>query len=353
MLKKLTLLLTVLASFVLASCSNESEEYYSGKTINIYVGRTPGSGADLAVRLFARYWADYVPGNPNIVVRNVPGGGGTRVWNFGVEGAENNGLDIMFSPTAGIEAVLQEPGLRANFSEMPFVGGLMSPNMAYISTQKVSQPGELLSAEGLVFGGQNPIARFDLLGRLALDSLGVNYNYVTGFQGASDVLAAVRRNEVDIQVASLGLYRFSVESLVEQGLAIPLWHNPGTDINGNLYELEVASDIPSFEEFYEELYGELPSDEFFEVYKWVLPRVNDIVYAAMVPPGTSQEHLGILREAFVAVTNDANYQAQEITMYGFNLPVINVSEGETIMSGLYDVPDDIHEFLTAYIDQVR
>jgi len=346
-------LLPLFIILILGSCSNEPTEFYSGKTINIYIGRTPGSGADLAVRLFARYWGDHIPGNPNIVVRNIPGGGGTRVWNFGVEGAETNGLDIMFSPTAGIEAVLQEPGLRANFSEMPFIGGLMSPNMAYVSTENIETAEDLLSTNSLVFGGQNPIARFDLLGRLALDALGVDYEYVTGFQGASDVLAAVRRNEVDLQVASLGLYRFSVQPLVEQGLAIPLWHNPGTNAQGELYALDVASDIPSFMEFYQDLHNEPPSGEFFDMYKWVLPRVNDIVYAAMVPPGTDDEAISILRDSFVRVINDPAYKEEELLMYGFNLPVINVPEGEMIMRGLYDVPPEVDAFLNNYIDQVR
>jgi tripartite-type tricarboxylate transporter receptor subunit TctC len=51
-------------------------DFYSGKTITVYVGRPPGSGADLAVRSFVRYWAQHVPGEPTMIVKNVPGGGG-------------------------------------------------------------------------------------------------------------------------------------------------------------------------------------------------------------------------------------------------------------------------------------
>lgn len=332
----------------------QDRPFYQGKTLTLYVGRTPGSGADLAARVFAEFWARYIPGEPTIVVRNLPGGGGTRVWNYGSEVAANDGLHVMFSPTNGIAAVLQEPGLRADFSAMPFVGGLLSPNMAYVRTEKVQRPEDLLTAEGLRFGGQNPAVRFDLLGRLALDTLGVEYQYVTGFPGAADVFNAVRRREVDVQVASLGLYRFSIEpTLVEEGLAIPLWHNPSADTEGNLTPLSVVSDIPSFVEFYETLHGSPPSGQTYEMYKWVLPRVNNIVYAALLPPGAPEAQTTILRESFVKVTEDPDYQAEEQTMYGFSLPLIGAEEGTAILRSLYDVPEDVEAFLRAYIDEVR
>ena len=63
----------------------QDEHYFDCKTITVYVGRTPGSGADLSVRVFVEFWQRHIPGGPTMVVRNVPGGGGTRVWNFGAE----------------------------------------------------------------------------------------------------------------------------------------------------------------------------------------------------------------------------------------------------------------------------
>ena len=354
LLKGAILLATAGPVFWSSGHAQDSEPYYEGKTLTVYVGRTPGSGADLAARVFARFWSGYIPGEPTIVVRNLPGGGGTRVWNYGAEVAEPDGLHVIFSPTNGAAAVLKEPGLRADFSTMPFVGGLLSPNMAYVRTDKVGSPEELLTAEGLRFGGQSPALRFDLLGRLALDALGAQYRYITGFQGAADVFNAVRRREVDIQVASLGLYRFSIEpTLVAEGLAIPLWHNPSADIDGNLTPLEVAADIPSYTEFYRQVTGAEPSGEVFELYKWILPRVNNIVYAALLPPGTPEEQVSILRESFVQVTLDSGYQAEEQSMYGFSLPLIGAEEGTEILDSLYDVPEDIAAFLADYVDEVR
>jgi tripartite-type tricarboxylate transporter receptor subunit TctC len=244
-------LLILATGAICVTSSAQDGDYFDGETITVYVGRTPGSGADLSVRVFVEFWQRHIPGNPTMIVRNVPGGGGTRVWNYGAEVAANDGLHILYSPTSGAAAILKQPGLRADFSEMPYIGGLMSPNMAYVRTDKVKRPEDLLTAEGLKFGGQTPAHRFDLLGRLGLDAVGTDYQYATGFPGAADVFNAVRRGEIDIQMSSLGLYRFSVEpTLVEEGLAIPLWHNPAADPEGNVTPLAVAADIPSYMEFY-------------------------------------------------------------------------------------------------------
>ena len=350
----ITIIIVIVILGVVTPSYAQEQPYYQSKTLTLYVGRTPGSGADLAARVFSQFWSRHIPGEPTIIVRNLPGGGGTRVWNYGAEIAANDGLHVFFSPTNGAAAVLKEPGLRANVSTMPFVGGLLSPNMAYVRTEKVASPEELLSAEGLRFGGQNPVVRFDLLGRLALDALGVEYQYVTGFSGGADVFNAVRRGEVDIQVASLGLYRFSIEpTLVNEGLAVPLWHNPSADTAGNVAPLEVVSDIPSYMEFYEKVHGSPPSGRIYEMYKWILPRVNNIVYAALLPPETPEEWVSILRESFVKVTEDPEYKAEEQTMYGFSLPLIGAEEGTEILRSLYDVPEDVAAFLEAYIDEVR
>ncbi|MCY3731831.1 MAG: hypothetical protein OXF98_10865, partial [Rhodospirillaceae bacterium] len=176
----------------------------------------------------------------------------------------------------------------------------------------------------------------------------------TGFPGGADVFNAVRRGEVDIQVASLGLYRFSIEpTLVTEGLAIPLWHNPSADTDGNVSPLDVVADIPSYMEFYERVHGVPPSGQIYEMYKWILPRVNNIVYAALLPPGTPEALTAVLRESFVQVTEDTDYQAEEQTMYGFSLPLIGAAEGTEILRSLYDVPEDVAAFLQAYIDEVR
>jgi len=335
-----------------SGAQNPDEELFAGKTVNVYIGRGPGSGTDIALRTFVRYWQRFIPGRPTIVVRNIPGGGGTRVWNFGYEIAKPDGLTILFSPFSGTAEILRLPGLRANFSRMPLIGGLKSPNLVYVRRSDIREPADLLKIEGLKYGGQNPAHHYDILGRLALDMLGVDYIYITGFSGADAVFNAVRRGEVEIQTAGLTLYRFSIEqALVETGEAIPLWHNPRVDRDGNVIPEESAESIPTFVEVYRDLMGEEPAGEDFEIYKWLQPTINTFGHAAFLPPDSPIATVRILRESFRATSEDTAFRAEEKKLFGTRMPLIDHEEGTRIIRQMTDPPDHVRDLLERYARQ--
>ncbi len=330
------------------------EDFYDGKTVFVYVGRPPGSGADLAVRSFARHWQKHIPGQPTMVVKNVPGGGGARVWNLAWHKKKPNALEIFFSPVSGTAVIVRQKGLRADLSKMPLVGALMSPNMTFARTDRLKRAEDLLDVKGLQFGGQAPAHRFSILGRLTLDILGVEYRSVTGFRGASDVFNAVRRREVDIQTAPLNFYRFTVEpNMVKSGEVIPLWYNPVINEKGEIIPLDAAGDIPSFIDYYQAVKDEPPAGELFEIYKWLLPNLNGITYAAFLPRDSQVQRLKVLRDSFVRVTQDEEYRAEEEMMFGFNLPVVSSELATKVIDDMANAPEHMRVFLDQYIQQGR
>ncbi len=339
----------VVATFLPTLATGADEDFYAGKTVNVYLGRSAGSGTDLALRAFIRYWQEHIPGEPKVVVRNIPGGGGTRVWNFGYELADPDGLSILFSPFSGAAEILDLPGLRADFTAMPLIGGLKSPNLVYARTDIVSAPPDLLTARGLKYAGQDPAHHYDIMARMALDMLGVDYDYISGFQSANDVFNAIRRREVNMQTAGLTLYRFSIEgTLVESGEAIPLWHNPRVDAEGNVIAEEAAQGVPTFVEVYTELKGAAPSGEMFEIYKWLQPTINTFGHAAFLPPGSPSEAVRILRESFIATTNDELYRTEEMELFGVRMPLIEHTEGSRVIREMTNAPDNVRRLLRQY-----
>jgi hypothetical protein len=340
-------------SLGLHGCTAETG-HFAGKTVFVYVGRPPGSGADLAVRQFVRHWQKHIPGQPTMVVKNVPGGGGSRVWNLAWDKSNPDDLEIFFSPVSGTAVIVRQEGLRADLSKMPLVGALMSPNMTFARTERLEKAEDLPGVSGLQFGGQAPVHRFSILGRLTLDILGVEYRSVTGFRGASDVFNAVRRKEVDIQTAPLNFYRFTVEpSLVESGEVIPLWYNPVVNMQGEIVPLDAAGDIPSFIDYYQAVRGEPPEGELFENLKWLLAHLNGITYAAFLPQGSGEQVLEVLRDSFLRVTEDEEYRAEEREMFGFNLPAVGSEQAIRVIANMTSPPEHLREFLDQYIQQGR
>src|SRR5215211_1019013 len=71
----------ILAAAAIPAQAQTPEQFFKGKTLTFYVGLSPGGGYDQNARLVAKYFGKYVPGNPTVVVKNMPGGGGLVMTN--------------------------------------------------------------------------------------------------------------------------------------------------------------------------------------------------------------------------------------------------------------------------------
>src|SRR5918992_1218818 len=91
------LILTFL--FLLGDQVSAQAPFYQGKSIRIIVGSTTGGGYDLWARLLARYLGKHTPGNPDVVVQNMPGAGSQVAANHIYNVAKPDGLTIgSFNP---------------------------------------------------------------------------------------------------------------------------------------------------------------------------------------------------------------------------------------------------------------
>jgi tripartite-type tricarboxylate transporter receptor subunit TctC len=68
-------LIAVLYAAASASAQETTDQFYRGKTVNIVVGSAVGGGFDGYARMVARHLGKYIPGNPVVVVQNLPGAG--------------------------------------------------------------------------------------------------------------------------------------------------------------------------------------------------------------------------------------------------------------------------------------
>src|SRR5215469_17146887 len=91
--------IVTLAALVLFSASNSARadsvaDFYHGRSVNLVVGYGPGGGYDLYARLVARHIGRFIPGNPSVVVQNMPGAGSLRAANFLYGAAPGDGATI-------------------------------------------------------------------------------------------------------------------------------------------------------------------------------------------------------------------------------------------------------------------
>ncbi len=99
--------LVVAAAIAFAPTAAAAQDFYTGKTIDFIVGHYVGGGYDIYARTVARHFARHIPGNPAIVVRNMPGAGSAKAGLHITHAAAKDGTVIgAVTPGAIMSALL-------------------------------------------------------------------------------------------------------------------------------------------------------------------------------------------------------------------------------------------------------
>lgn len=86
--------LALLLFLWLSPAVRTQDNFYQGKTIKIIVGSAPGGGYDLWPRFMARYFSQYIPGKPEVIIQNMPGAGSLVAANYIYNVAKPGGFTL-------------------------------------------------------------------------------------------------------------------------------------------------------------------------------------------------------------------------------------------------------------------
>src|SRR5215207_599018 len=93
-MRKLLQLSLIAAAGIATAAPATAQSYYAGKTIDLVVGNYPGGGFDIYARAVARHLGRHIPGNPTVVVKNMPGAGSAKAGVHISTVAPKDGLSI-------------------------------------------------------------------------------------------------------------------------------------------------------------------------------------------------------------------------------------------------------------------
>src|ERR1700704_1443572 len=102
-----------------------ADEVFAGKTINVIAGFPPGGGVDGEMRVLARFFAKYIPGQPGIVPRNMQGAGGIILANHLYNMAAADGLTLGMPGRSGflLSNVVPQKGINYDLGRFSYIGG--------------------------------------------------------------------------------------------------------------------------------------------------------------------------------------------------------------------------------------
>ena len=175
-----------------------ADDFYRGRTIDLYFGFGVGGTYDLYARTVAKHLGRFIPGEPNIVPHSMPGAGGLVAANFMYKVAPHDGTALAItSQTIALDQLFGVSGIAYDALDFPWIGrAAASPTIFF--TWHTSPTKRFADA----------LARVTTLGSSgsgdttdtprALNALaGAKFKLVLGYRGSNDVSLAVERGEVE------------------------------------------------------------------------------------------------------------------------------------------------------------
>jgi tripartite-type tricarboxylate transporter receptor subunit TctC len=173
-------------------------EFYRGKTITMVVGTSPGGDYDLRLRMVARHIARHIPGNPTIIVNNMPGGGGLVVANWLAGIAPKDGT-VMAAITQNlpVHQATGAAGIKFDVRTFNWIGNTTdTPNVINSwHTTGIKTITDAMTRE-LILGATGTASGSFLYPHALNRLVGTKFKIVTGYPGGNDINLAMERGEV-------------------------------------------------------------------------------------------------------------------------------------------------------------
>ena len=326
-------------------------QFYKGKRITILINYSAGGPTDIEGRLVAKHLSKHIPGNPRIIVKNVPGAGGITGSNYMGDVAKPDGLSLAIFTPPLISQLLQDPGLRVDFSKFVWLAGIGHPQVCYIRKDAgVGMVDDLLKIKEFKAAGMRTTSSHDIRLRMALDMLGANYKYVTGYKGLAKVVAGVMQNETQFSCGSVPGFRKNVEpNLIQPGHAIALWYYSAVDPDGKQVRNPHLKGIPTYIDVFEKLKGEKPSGVLYDAFQLINNLSVSMLRGSFVPAGTPDEAVKALRAAWEALAKDKDFAADYTKIIKAPPTIIQAAAAQAHVNAAGEVSPKVVAFIKEFV----
>ena len=310
-------------------------EFFKDKTVTFYVGLSAGGGYDVNARLVARHIGKYIPGNPQVIVRNMPGGGGLVMTNYVANVANKDGLHIG-APQRGIpfEPLLGDhSNSKFDAVKLNWVGSANTDTSVAVVHKRtgVKTWQDLKSrANDLIVGGTGIGTESVTVPYILRNLLGFKYRVIAGYPGGSEMNLAMLRGEVD------GRGTFSWTSLKPH---LKEWVDSGEIVILYQQGLRKHPDIPNIP-----LVMELTDDPEIKKVLTVQFTAFELGRPYFLPENVPADRVAAIRNAFNMVMKDKDLLADADKLNQEVNPFTG-EEMQKVLGEVYATPKNLVERL--------
>ena len=319
----------LIASVACAGAASAQSETFD-KTVTIYVAGTAGGGIDLLGRALARHMGKYLPGNPSMVVQDMPGAGGIRAANFLAESAPKDGTAIgTFAGGPVIEPLIGARNPGYDMSKFTWVGAVSKDVGVCLSFGNTPfKTVDDLRNKEMIVAGTGAGSDSDTYPIILNQVLKTKIKLITGYLGTKETIMAIENGEVH------GRCSVAYSALK---MAKPDWLS-NKQINLIMqFGLEKSHDLPDVP-----LALDLVKDPADRQLLELLMGTMAVARPFVAPPGLSPARATALRRAFDQTMKDPAFVAEAGQMQ-LDVEPTRGEDAQKIVEKMYATPPAVVE----------
>src|SRR5512145_2786379 len=342
-MKKRALLLTLIFCFSMIlpgaapRAGAQGDQFYKGKIIRIMVGSTAGGFYDRWARLFAKYMPKFIPGQPEIIVQNMAGGGSVIAANHVYNVGKPDGL-MLVMPLNGvyIDQFVGRPEVKFDMRKFRFIGSPVTESIIFYirADAPYKSIADVIKAkEPPKCGGSGTASSDFILSKVLEETVGAKFNTVLGYAGGTEIDLAVEKNEVVCRAHSMSAH-FGREPF-------DTWHKRGFDrhlVYTSAKKDPRVTDAPTLLEIFDQY--KVPENK--RRLAQVLLAAGDFGRPMMVTPGTPPDRIKILRDAFTKTLGDPQV-IEEAKKSRMDIDPASGEELEQLVKEIFGSPPEVVE----------
>ena len=270
------------------------EEFYRGKTITMTIGYPAAGANDRYARTIARHIGKYIPGNPNVISRNMPGGGSLIAANFMFNVAPKDGTVIgLLAATTPLEEALGTTGVKYKSAQFTWIGRMASAINVTImnASAKVKTIQDAFTKEAIL-GGTGRSATPTVYPSVLNNVLGMKFKIVMGYEGSIAAMLAMERGEVEGHSTSWDGVKAAHEDWIRD-------KKVNVIVQYGLRRHPELPNVPLSVEL-----GRTPEET--QILR-VVANATEVGKMTLAPPGVPPDRVEALRKAFVSTIKDPGY----------------------------------------------
>jgi tripartite-type tricarboxylate transporter receptor subunit TctC len=311
-------------------------DFYKGKNVDLYIGYSVGGAYDLYARMLARHMGKHIPGNPNVLPKNMEGAGSLRLanWLYNVAPKDGSAFGIIGRGT-GFDPLLGNKAAQFDATKYTWIGSANNEVSVCVAwhTSPIKKFEDMQTRE-LIVGGTSTSADTDQFPRITNGVLGTKMKVVTGYPGGNEVGLAMERGEVQ---GRCGWSWSSVKSTHQKSLddkKFSILVQLALDKHPDLPDVPLIIDLAK-------------TEEQRQILRLIFAR-QAMGRPFLGPPNIPPDRAKALRDAFMATMQDKDFLA-DTARSQMEITPVDGEKVQALVKEIYATPPEIAQKATALL----